>query len=209
MKTVILTGPIGSGKSAVAALLRERGIPVYDSDSRTRQLYDRRPALLHRIEEALQVPLQKDDGSLDRRRLAALIFGDGQARQKLESLVYPAVRQDFLRWKSRQKNAPFVVLESAVILSKPAFDGIGDAVVLVTAPEELRIQRVMDRDGLSRPEVLRRMATQAISEDRAQLVLTNDGTEKALAAKVERVFLDKNAYICKILNDKENENRSC
>ena len=92
-----------------------------------------------------------------------------------------------------------MVLESAVILSKPVFDGVGDAVVLVTAPVPLRLQRVMARDGASREEVLRRMAAQEIPGNRAHAVLVNDGTIEALSAAVERVFFDKNSYICKIL----------
>ncbi len=199
MKTVILTGPIGSGKSAVSALLERRGIPVYNSDERTKQLYDRYPALLDRIEEALGTSLRTSEGRLDRSRLAALIFSSDEARERLESIVYPFVLQDFLSWREQQQGAPFVVLESAVILSKPVFDGVADAVVLVTAPEALRLERVMARDGATEEEVRRRMAAQEIPAGRAQLVLRNEGSPEALSQAVERAFFDKNAYICKIL----------
>ena len=202
MKTVILTGLIGSGKSAVAALLRRRGVPVYDSDSRTKGIYSRRPALVRRMEEALGTSLTSADGKLDRARLAAAIFSTDAARETVESLVYPAVLQDFIRWRERQAGAPFVVLESAVILSKPVFDGLGDVVVLVTAPEEVRLRRVMDRDGAGEDAVRRRMAAQAIPMARVQLVLENDGTPEALSATVERMFFGKNAYICKFLKEK-------
>ena len=73
-KTVIVTGLIGSGKSAVCALLRERGIPVYDSDSRTKRLYDRRPALVDAMEKAVGTPLRGKDGALDRKRMAGIIM---------------------------------------------------------------------------------------------------------------------------------------
>lgn len=203
MKTVILTGPIGSGKSAVSALLRERGIPVYDSDTRTKQLYDRRPALVRRLEKALEAPIRTPEGKLDRGRLAAIIFGDDAAREKLESIVYPAVLQDFLRWRQRQEGAPFVVLESAVILSKPVFDGLADAVVVVTAPEDLRLRRVMQRDGMGEASVRERMSAQDFPWERAGLVLRNDGSPEALSEEVERAFFDNNSYICKILNEKK------
>lgn len=200
MLTVIVTGGIGSGKSAVCALLRKRGIPVYDSDSRVKELYVCRRSLVPRLEKALGSPLRKADGTLDKARLAALIFSDEAARETLESIVYPILLKDFQRWRSRQK-APFVVLESAIILSKPVFDGLADAVVLVETPEELRIQRTMQRDGLSLEAVQRRISAQDIPMEKVDVTLMNDGTLEDLSAAVERVFFDKNSYICKILED--------
>ena len=200
MRTVIVTGGIGSGKSAVCALLRKRGIPVYDSDSRVKELYVCRRSLVPRLEKALGSPLRQADGTLDKARLAALIFSDEAARETLESIVYPILLEDFKRWRSRQK-APFVVLESAIILSKPVFDGLADAVVLVDAPEELRIQRTMERDGLSLEAVQRRISAQDIPMEKVDVTLMNDGTLEDLSAAVERVFFDKNSYICKILED--------
>ena len=198
-KTVIVTGLIGSGKSAVCALLRERGIPVYDSDARTKGLYDRRPALVGRLEEALGLPLRGTDGRLDRKALAARIFSDDAAREKLEAIVYPEVLADFKRWKARQKGAPFVVLESAVILSKPIFDGLADAVVLVSAPEEVRLRRVMRRDSLPAEAVRARMAVQVVPMEKVTATLSNEGTPQALQKAVEQVFFAENSYICKIL----------
>ena len=198
-KTVIVTGLIGSGKSAVCALLRERGIPVYDSDARTKGLYDRRPALVDRLEETLGLPLRGGDGRLDRKALAARIFSDDAAREKLEAIVYPEVLADFKRWKARQKGAPFVVLESAVILSKPVFDGLADAVVLVSAPEEVRLQRVMQRDSLPAAAVRARMAAQVVPMEKVSVTLSNEGTPQALLKAVDQVFFAENSYICKIL----------
>lgn len=198
-KTVIVTGLIGSGKSAVCALLRERGIPVYDSDARTKGLYDRRPALVGRLEEALGLPLRGTDGRLDRKALAARIFSDAAAREKLEAIVYPEVLADFKRWRARQKGAPFVVLESAVILSKPVFDGLADVVVLVSAPEEVRLRRVMQRDSLPAEAVRARMAAQVVPMEKVTATLFNEGTPQALQKAVEQVFFAENSYICKIL----------
>ena len=205
MKSVVVTGGIGSGKSAVCALLRERGIPVYDCDAHTKDLYQRRPSLVKRLEKALGSPLRQPDGCLDKGRLAALIFSDDSARERLEAIVYPLVLQDYRRWQQRFPDAPYCVLESAVILSKPVFDGVADAVVLVEAPEALRIQRVQARDGLSREEILRRMAAQDIPVEKADVVLRNDGDKSALSAAVEQVFFDKNAYLCKILEQEKNQ----
>jgi dephospho-CoA kinase len=190
MLTVIVTGMIGSGKSAVCALLSKRGIPVYDSDSRTKALYDSVPGLRERIEAELGVPFSG---------LARLIFSDASSRERLESIVYPLVRADFEAWRDEQADAPFVVLESAIILSKPVFDGIADRVVAVTASEDVRLERLISR-GLSEEDARRRMASQSLDLSKADAVIHNDGTLQSLSRRVGRVFFGKNSYICKLEN---------
>lgn len=197
MKTVILTGGMGSGKSAVCACLRARGVPVYDSDSRTKTLYDRRPVLVARIEAALGVALRDAEGRLDRRKLAALIFSDATMKTRVEEIVHPAVRDDFLSWKRRQRPkewtygpVPFVVLESAIILSCPVFDGIGDRTVLVEAEESVRAARAATRDRTSLQTALRRIGQQHFDPSRIDAVLRNDGPLETLPTEVDRVFLN-------------------
>ncbi len=199
MKTVIVTGGIGSGKSAVCALLKKRGVPVYDCDAKAKELYGRRPSLVSRLEKALGAPLRGADGKLDKARLAALIFSDSRARETVEGMVYPILLQDIRRWQKRQ-SAAWGALESAVILSKPVFDGVADGVVLVEAPQELRIARVMQRDGLGREAVIGRIRSQEIPREKADVLLANDGTPQALSEAVERVFFDKNSYISKLIS---------
>lgn len=200
MKTVIVTGGIGSGKSAVCALLKKRGVPVYDCDAKAKELYGRRPSLVSRLEKALGAPLRGTDGKLDKARLAALIFSDLRARETVEGMVYPILLQDIRRWQKRQ-SAAWGALESAVILSKPVFDGVADGVVLVEAPQELRIARVMQRDGLGREAVIGRIRSQEIPREKADVLLANDGTPQALSEAVERVFFDKNSYISKLISE--------
>lgn len=200
MKTVIVTGGIGSGKSAVCALLKKRGVPVYDCDAKAKELYGRRPSLVSRLEKALGAPLRGTDGKLDKARLAALIFSDPRARETVEGMVYPILLQDIRRWQKRQ-SAAWGALESAVILSKPVFDGVADGVVLVEAPQELRIARVMQRDGLGREAVIGRIRSQEIPREKADVLLANDGTLQALSEAVERVFFDKNSYISKLISE--------
>ncbi len=200
MKTVIVTGGIGSGKSAVCALLKKRGVPVYDCDAKAKELYGRRPSLVSRLEKALGAPLRGTDGKLDKARLAALIFSDPRARETVEGMVYPILLQDIRRWQKRQ-SAAWGALESAVILSKPVFDGVADGVVLVEAPQELRIARVMQRDGLGREAVIGRIRSQEIPREKADVLLANDGTPQALSEALERVFFDKNSYISKLISE--------
>jgi len=197
MKTVILTGGMGSGKSAVCALLKARGVPVYDSDSRTKTLYDRDPALVGRLEAVLGAGLRTADGRLDRGKLAALIFSDPARKAAVEAVVHPAVLADFRRWKRWQRPkgwtygpVPFVVLESAIILSCPVFDGVGDRTVLVDAPEDVRLARAVARDGSDPETALRRIRSQRFDRSRVDAVLRNDGPLAALSAETDRVFLN-------------------
>ncbi|MBR4774585.1 MAG: dephospho-CoA kinase [Bacteroidales bacterium] len=188
-KTVIVTGLIGSGKSAVCAQFAAQGIPVYSCDERTKSLYNRSPELVSRLEQALGKTLRGADGHLDRGALAGAVFSDGNARRQVEDMVYPLVLQRFKRWRARQKGSPLVALESAVILSKPIFDGLADAVVLVTAPEDLRLARVMERDGLSESAVRARMAAQAdIPASAASFIIENDGSPGSLEKAVKRII---------------------
>ena len=197
MKTVILTGGIGSGKSAVCTCLKARGVPVYDSDSRTKSLYDRDPALVGALEAALGTGLRTADGRLDRAELASQIFQDPARKAAVEAVVHPAVLADFRRWKRwhRPKGwtygpVPFVVLESAIILSCPVFDGVGDRTVLVDASEEVRLARAVARDGSTPEAVLRRIRQQRFDLSRVDAVIPNDGSLQDLAAATDRVFLN-------------------
>ena len=160
MKTVVLTGGMGSGKSAVSACLRAQGVPVYDSDSRTKSLYDRRPALVDEMEAVLGTGLRDADGRLDRRKLAGLIFSDPRKKAAVE----------------------------AIILSCPVFDGVGDKVVLVDADEPVRAARAAARDGSDLETALRRIRSQSFDLSRVDLVFRNDGPLETLPARVDLVF---------------------
>ena len=197
MKTVILTGGMGSGKSAVCACLKKRGVPVYDSDSRTKTLYDRDPFLVPQLEALLDTGLRSGDGRLDRAKFASLIFSDPARKAAVEALVHPAVLADFRRWKRWQRPkgwtygpVPFVVLESAIILSCPVFDGVGDRTVLVDASEEVRLARAVARDGSDPEAVLRRIRQQRFDLSRVDAVLRNEGSLEDLSAETDRVFLN-------------------
>ena len=99
MKTLIVTGGIGSGKSLVCSYLRDKGIPVYDADSRTKQLYDSCPGMVSAIENAFGRALRDEAGALDRRALSELVFSDKDNLLLLESIVHPAVYRDFEQWR--------------------------------------------------------------------------------------------------------------
>ena len=166
MTTVLVTGPIGGGKSTVCKRLASKGLPVYDCDSRCKALYDSVPGLKGSIEQELGIPFS------ELRR----IFEDDALREKLEALVYPLLVEDLKDWKSQQ-GAQFAFVESAIALGKPVFDGLYDKVLLVTAPEALRMER--------NPEASRRGRLQRFDESRADWTIRNDGSKEELAAQTD------------------------
>ena len=170
------TGGIGSGTTYVVKAFEGLGIPGYDCDTRAKELYDEDAALLAEVAEIAGEDVIVG-GKLDRGRLAAKIFSDREMLVRLESVVHPAVTRDFCCWVEKQ-NSKLVIFESAILLDKPYLRDMVDYVLLVSAPEELRVQRVMARDGLPREAVERRMANQMSDEKRrgmADYILeTND-----------------------------------
>ena len=172
MYKVGITGGIGSGKSTVCQMFAERGVAIYDSDSRAKALMNEseplRKALMNTSEE-LRKALQEAFGEecyteqgLNRSYLAAKVFGDKEALALLNSIVHPAVRADFRAWADMQR-AAYVVLESA-ILFEAGFENEVDATLAVMAPLEERIRRTMSRDGADRAAVEARIANQ-MSDD--------------------------------------------
>lgn len=179
MKTIIITGGIGSGKSEVCRYLAVKGIPVYDSDSRVKELYDEVPGLWNYITSKFEVG--------DRKELAALIFSDTTAREQLESVVYPVLKDDFLDWRDSLKGN-LCVFESAVATSKPLFDDVADIIVLVDCPEEIRLLRAAERDRTTAAAIAERMKSQSIDKDKADYIIENNSDLSALRRKVDEIF---------------------
>lgn len=173
MIKVGICGGIGGGKSTVCALLAEKGVPVYDSDSRAKALMNTSPEIVDAVKAAFGGQSYRD-GTLDRAYLAAKVFGDEAALARLDAIVHPAVRRDFEEWAAEQQ-ADYVVLESA-ILFESGFDACVDASVAVLAPHPLRLERAMQRDGAVRERILERMAAQMSDDElagRADLSIVN------------------------------------
>lgn len=201
VRTLAVTGGIGSGKSAVCRIMAAKGVPVYDSDSRTKALYDD-PSLLDRLESVMSAGLRDAGGRLDRKRLASLVFSDASRLSELEKVVHPYVLDDFIRWKKSvgkefmdgelkwnpdAGDVPFVVIESAIILEKPLFRNIADKVLIVDAPEEVRIGRAMARDNADEPEIRERMRRQGTFSREAYpdaVFLDNGGDFTSLERRV-------------------------
>ncbi len=197
MKVLVITGGIGSGKSAVCRILHEAGITAqYNADERVKALYSAHPTLLKDIEECLECVLRNEQGTFVPAKLAARIFPDPEALQKVESLVFPALIEDFKAFAETNKDEDIIVFESATILEKPQFDGFGDKVVLVDAPYDVRLERACARDGADRSAVEARMANQklmnALSEgghdSRIDAVIMNDSDMDELRERTSKTM---------------------
>ena len=163
MSVVIISGGIGSGKSTVCKLLEsEYGWPVYDADSRVKAIYDDIPSVLLSIEDALNEKFRDDEGMFSPSMLASRIFSDEDALGKVEDIVFPVLTEDFIRWKNEHDDKRWLVLESATILEKENLVGLGDVVVVIDAPLEIRLQRAAERDGVSRESVSSRASNQKL-----------------------------------------------
>lgn len=199
MLTILLAGGIGSGKSTVSHYLRSRGVPVYDSDSNTKALYDKDPELVLSLAKAMGCSLVRADGTFDRKRLAEVIFNSPAKLEECERIVHPAVLKDIEAWKLKALNEavkwcgycgprPFVCIESAIALDKPIFDHVYDISVYVDAPEELRIQRVALRDKQPMRKIIERIHCQALHHKQPDYILINDGSVIDLQEKTDGLF---------------------
>lgn len=165
MYKVGITGGIGSGKSTVCDILAEFGVAVYDSDSRAKRLMNEDNTLRERLAERFGSEVYCAEG-LNRRYLAERVFGDPEELKALNAIVHPAVMDDFDRWALEQEGS-YVVLESA-ILFEASLDRRVDVSVAVMAPEELRIERAMQRDGAQREQIVARMNNQISDQERVE-----------------------------------------
>lgn len=187
MKTLLITGGIGSGKSIVCRHIDQMGYPVYNCDDRTKELYDENPDLVDAIEDAFEEKLRDSEGKLDRKKLASIIFNDPQKKQQLEDIVHPVVREDFDIWRCGQES-DLVVIESAIAMGNPFFRDAYDASVLVVSPLDDRLKRVEARDNATEEEVRKRIDSQEIDEDAADIVIDNSEDLDSLYSKVNQLI---------------------
>jgi len=186
MLLVGLTGGIGSGKTLVCSIFEKLRVPVYHADEAARRLMNSDAGLMENIRKMFGDQAYSREG-LNRPYLAGLVFGNEERLSGLNKLVHPVVRDDFKRWTGQQGDAAYVIEEAAILFESGASKEMG-LTVLVYAPEEVRIRRVMERDGVSREEVLKRMRHQMSEEKLMEMAdhhLLNDGTAMILPQVIE------------------------
>jgi dephospho-CoA kinase len=158
MLKIGITGGIGSGKSTVAKIFELLGIPVYYADAAAKDIMNRDPELKAQVQQHFGADMYDSSGLLDRKRLGSIVFNDQEKLELLNSLVHPATIRDSEQWALQQKS-PYVLKEAALLFESAAFHYL-DKVIGVSAPQSLRILRVMQRDKVTRNDVLARMHKQ-------------------------------------------------
>lgn len=184
-----ITGSIGSGKSTVCKMFKELGIPVFGSDDEGRRLLAEDQEVKEQV-AALLGDGVLTDGNLDRKKIGAVVFSDPEKLKALNAIIHPRVYLSFEEWCSKQ-TTDWVIQESALLFETKAYLAV-DTTLVVTAPEDVRIKRVMARDNATEDEVRARMKNQLSEEKKleyADNVIVNDG-EQDLGEQVKRLYED-------------------
>lgn len=171
-----ITGSIGAGKSFIAQKIKQRGIPIYDTDREAKRLMMLSEEIRSKLIKLLGNEAYSSSGEFNKRLIASYLFASEDNARRINAIVHPAVKTDFLRWTASQESQT-IGMECA-ILFESGFDKLTNAVIVVSAPTALCISRAMLRDGCSKEEVMRRMALQMPDNERCAktpYVIMNDG----------------------------------
>jgi len=176
MISIAITGGIGSGKSYVSALLQEQGIPIYNADDEAKKLMLSDEGIREDLVALLGADVYRD-GELNKAMLASYLFANSENAARINGIVHPRVKADFCRWLQMHADKEIAGLECA-ILFEAGFEDAVDATVMVYAPEDLRVERAMKRDGATEGQIRARIAAQMDDGEkcrRADFIVYNDG----------------------------------
>jgi dephospho-CoA kinase len=179
MLKIGITGNMGGGKTTVSKIFEVLGIPVFYADDAAKSAMVNDSILINEIKAAFGDTSYFDDGTLNRKHIAGIVFNDEAKLAKLNSLVHPATFRAFDAWVKLHTHAPYVLKEAALLFESDSYK-MCDYTIMVQAPLEMRIQRVMKRDGLTRGEVESRNANQFSEEKKSQLanhIIKNDDSQ--------------------------------
>jgi dephospho-CoA kinase len=179
MLKIGITGNIGSGKTTVSKMFEVLGVPVFYADTAAKDMMVADPVLVADIKKTFGTEAYFDDGNLNRKHIANIVFNDDKELAKLNALTHPAVFRAFDTWVAGIRNAPYVIKEAALLFESTSYK-MCDYSLLVTAPLELRIDRVSNRDNVTRTEIEAREAKQfpeVKKRDLADYIIENDETK--------------------------------
>jgi dephospho-CoA kinase len=174
-----LTGGIGSGKSLVARIFSCLNVPVYDADSRAKMLMNSDSVLVASIQKEFGNEAYDQNGVLNRKYLAATVFNNPEKLKTLNQLVHPRVQADTEKWVLENSGCTYLIKEAALLFESGSFQNL-DNIIVVTAPQNVRVSRVMQRDGRSQQEVESIIRNQMAGEEkaaRADFIIRNDESE--------------------------------
>ncbi len=186
-----ITGGIGAGKSTIAEILRSMGYLVYDSDAEARKLQNENIELKQKIQSLFGSDIYNESG-LNRQALAKIVFNNPELLTQLNYIVHPAVQSDFEAWVKSNSHVKALFIESA-ILFESHFNKLTDKIILVSASEEVRIARVVKRDGVNYEQVKERIRKQTSDEEKKKwvdVVIYTDDEKETLFKKVENALLE-------------------
>ncbi|MFH7005495.1 dephospho-CoA kinase [Flavobacterium bizetiae] len=195
-KVIGLTGGIGSGKTTIANYFASMGIPVYIADDEAKKVMQSEN-IVQQIKTTFGDSIFENE-ILNRAKLAEIVFNNADKLAQLNAIVHPAVKSDFELWLQENKNHDYVIYEAAILFESGRYKEC-DVIITVTAPEEIRIERVVKRDNTTREQVLSRMKMQWNDEKRISLsnFVINNSNLKIAKEEVVKIL--------KILNIKQNQ----
>ena len=188
MLKVGITGGIGSGKSTVCKIFQTLGIPIYDSDKAAKWLMQNDEDLINAIKKAFGDDIYTAKKELDRKKLAAIVFYDKKALKKLEALVHPAVFSHGKIWQEQHKEKPYTIKEAALLFESGSHQQL-DYIIVVTAPENVRIARVQKRDGATIADIKARIDKQMPESEKIKLAdaVIENNEEKMLISQIMQI----------------------
>lgn len=191
-KIIGLTGGIGSGKSTIAKHIEQLGIPVYIADLEAKKILET-VVVIDKIIDAFGENILENN-KIDRTKLSKLVFENPEKLKILNSIIHPEVALHFKNWVAENQNFPIVIKEAAILFESGSYKDC-DKIILVTAPKEVRIQRVMKRDNLSREAIESRIANQWSEERKEKLsdfIIINQNLADALKTAENIISLLRN-----------------